>query len=309
MTAGRQVECPPAAALWARVVACTEKALRVGALQRIETKERRIRDRGVDFVVRVRANLVRKDRVGRGEPSQGGSPLPPADPFLPCDPHLFVADLSPSHRLLLNKFNVLDHHLLVVTRVFVDQESLLEPADFEALAPCMVAAGGLAFYNGGAAAGASQAHKHLQWVPLPLAGSGPPIPMEPLLAQAGYDGSVGRVANLPFRHAMVRLEAAAGKDAEPWANAVHRSYRTLLAAAGIGARSVEGEQRQSAPYNLLLTRDWLLLVPRSAERFEGTSVNALGFAGSLFVRTAAELERIRAAGPMQVLTRVAVASP
>jgi len=50
----------------------------------------------------------------------------------------------------------------------------------------------------------------------------------------------------------------------------------------------------------------MLIVARSRECFETISINALGFAGLLFVRTHAELERVRAVGPMRVLRAVAV---
>jgi len=49
----------------------------------------------------------------------------------------------------------------------------------------------------------------------------------------------------------------------------------------------------------------MLAVPRRSERFGSVSVNALGFAGSLFVRDQAELAMIRSAGPMRVLAAVA----
>jgi ATP adenylyltransferase len=65
------------------------------------------------------------------------------------------------------------------------------------------------------------------------------------------------------------------------------------------------EPKRMAPYNLLVTRRWMLAVPRSRERFDSISVNALGFAGSLFVRDAAEMQRLREAGPMRVLQEVA----
>jgi ATP adenylyltransferase len=294
--------------LWAQVVARAEHALAVGVLQTIETEERYIRDSGIDFVVRVRANLERKNRDLIGVPSPAGCGRPAANPFLPCDRDLFVTDLSPSHLLLLNRYNVLHHHLLVVTRSFEDQETLLDAADLTALASCMAIADGLAFYNAGRIAGASQPHKHLQWVPLPIAGIGPPIPIGPLLTAARYDGAVGRVPALPFRHAIGRIDAESTGRKRPWAEAAYRCYHALLAAVGIRVLPAATGQRQSAPYNLLLTRDWMLMVPRSAEHFEGISVNALGFAGSLFVRTAAELELIEAAGPMRALEAVAVAS-
>jgi ATP adenylyltransferase len=53
----------------------------------------------------------------------------------------------------------------------------------------------------------------------------------------------------------------------------------------------------------------MLLVPRSAERVEGVSVNALGFAGSLFVRDAAHLAMIERLGPMTVLQRAGLPWP
>ena len=56
----------------------------------------------------------------------------PANPFLPHEEALFVCDLSPSHKLLLNKFNVVEHHSLVVTREFQAQTDPLNERDFDA---------------------------------------------------------------------------------------------------------------------------------------------------------------------------------
>lgn len=60
----------------------------------------------------------------------------------------------------------------------------------------------------------------------------------------------------------------------------------------------------SAPYNLLITRRWMLLVSRSRECFENISVNALGFVGSLLVRDDRELDTLLRHGPMQILCGV-----
>jgi ATP adenylyltransferase len=84
------------------------------------------------------------------------------------------------------------------------------------------------------------------------------------------------------------------------------TFEMLAAAVGLGPSRVDGELRQSMPYNLLATRRWMLLVPRSAEHAHGISLNALGFAGSLFVRDAAQLETVRWIGPMALLRAVAV---
>jgi ATP adenylyltransferase len=73
---------------------------------------------------------------------------------------------------------------------------------------------------------------------------------------------------------------------------MHRIYRELVA------------PWPATPYNLLATRRWMLVVPRRQERYESISVNALGFAGSLYVRNSAELALVRRAGPLNVLRAV-----
>ncbi|MFP6559655.1 DUF4922 domain-containing protein [Paraburkholderia sp. B3] len=282
----------------------TALALQRGALLPIETALTPIDDHGVRFAVRVAANLARKDAARKTQDTQA-----PHNPFLPYDDDLFVADLSPTHVALLNKFNVIDHHLLIVTRAFEPQEALLDAADFAALVMALRELDGLGFYNGGTAAGASQPHKHLQVVPLPLGDSAPPVPMEALLDRAHVVHDtlpVETVPDLPFCHAFARLDLAGGAVDEAAREALG-CYRELLDAAGVPVIYVGGVPHQGAPYNLLVTRRWMLAVPRSEERAEGISVNALGFAGSFFVRDAAQLQALRSLGPMTALARVGVA--
>lgn len=288
---------------------CQREALASGALQPIETTQTFVDDGGMRFVIRVAANLARKAAAReRQDPSRraGG---PPPNPFLPYEPALFVADLTDTHLALLNQFNVLDHHLLIVTRRFVHQETLLDEADFTALSLGMADHAGLGFYNGGAVAGASQPHKHLQWVPLPLAAPGPALPIAPLLPTARRAGEVGIVPGLPFRHAFVALEPARAAQPRTFAETVHAGYRAALRAVGIAAVHRDGELWQSAPYNLLVTREWLLLVPRCQEGEAGIAINALGFAGSLFVRDQAQWALLQRQGPMAVLRAVTAPEP
>jgi len=161
--------------LWSQTVRTTRHGLSTGALQPIATECRGLEQHGVPFQVRVLGRAHLKERR-RSEPSRPG----PFNPFENPDPDLVVGDVSPTHVCLLNKFNVVEHHLLIVTRVFEEQESVLTAADFEALALCMEGLDGLAFYNSGEMAGASQRHKHLQLTP-PLGPEGLRAPMEKLL--------------------------------------------------------------------------------------------------------------------------------
>jgi sulfate adenylyltransferase (ADP) / ATP adenylyltransferase len=279
----------------------TRSALACGAMRPICTEQTEIDDRGVRFLVRVVSSLARK-----AQDSGLASPGAKTDPFLPPEPALTVAQLGKTHVAVLNKFNVLDRHLLIVTRAFEHQETLLTPQDLHALFACMAQMPSLGFYNGGTLAGASQSHKHLQLVPLPLTADGPTLPMAPLLAdgpRAGPGISLGTCPGLPFRHAFARLSRPVAADIG-LAREAHGVYRALLEAIGVGAVAEAGQLRQSAPYNLLVAEDWLLAVPRMAECFHSVSVNALGFAGSLFVKNREGLALVRAAGPMTVLREV-----
>ncbi len=296
--------------LWPGILRQTGHALRCGALRPIETIQATIEDGGVRFLVRQVSSLAHKDQARRADnASAGGGGV---NPFLPYDPDLFVADLSDTHVALLNKFNVIDHHLLIVTRRFESQDALLDLADFAALLACMAGFDSLGFYNGGAAAGASQRHKHLQLVPLPLAGDGPPLPIAPLLASARIDGLAGTVPGLAFAHAFAPLPLSAALSAEPpqaLARTVLERYRALLAAVGVRAIDVDGEPHHSAPYNLLVTPLGMLLAPRLAESVEGISVNTLAFAGSFFVRDAAQMRTVERLGPMAMLRLAAGPAP
>jgi ATP adenylyltransferase len=155
--------------LWDMIQQRTQVALQCKALQPIETKQIIPSDHGVDFLVRQVSSLARKAKLKQLIGSRAATGL---NPFLPYDPALFVCDVSDNYICLLNKFNVIDNHVLIVTRKFEHQENLLTEADFAEWWRCMNEFNSLAFYNGGVIAGASQTHKHMQLIPLPLGGGG-----------------------------------------------------------------------------------------------------------------------------------------
>jgi ATP adenylyltransferase len=279
----------------------TSAALASGALLPIRTSSAVVHDSGVGFIVRVVENLARKDAARRAAVGDGPRLAVKPNPFLPYDEALFVCDLSETHLCLLNKFNVLDDHLLIVTRSFEEQERLLTLADFEALWLILGEIDGVAFYNGGEMAGASQRHKHLQLVPLPLVPEVEGIPIEPLLSEATFEGGLGRAPGLPFVHGLARLDLVTS-PAEA-ARRLLRAYLDLMSALVLADAELTW---QRAPHNVVITRQWMLAVPRSAEFYEKISVNSLGFIGGLLVRTREQLEAIRRIGPMTVLRHVGV---
>jgi ATP adenylyltransferase len=279
----------------------TERALAGGSLLPIRTSSEYVEDNGVRFVVRTLSNLVRKDedRLKKAQEKK-------SNPFLPYEKELFVADISSTHLALLNKFNVMDRHLLIVTRDFEEQDNLLTPADFSALWTCMSEYNAIGFYNGGEAAGASQPHKHLQIVPLPLAEEGPSIPIQPLIDEIKSRGRTERLRLFSFSHSFAKLELdGSGYPVRP-GEQCYTLYKTMLSELGMSV-PIEGEDvRQSSPYCLLVTRQWMLVVPRREEFFGEISVNSLGFAGCLLVRRPEHLDLIRNRGPFELLRAVSL---
>jgi ATP adenylyltransferase len=282
----------------------TQQALACGALQPIDTTQVVIRQAGVDFLVRSVSSLNRKHQAGKKDQAKG----PDFNPFLPPEPELTVADVSDSHLAILNKFNVIDRHLLIITRHFEHQERLLTRADFLALWRCLQEFDGLGFYNGGRVAGASQRHKHLQMVPLPLALNIEGTPMDVLWSEVPETGEPLSLPGLPFSHRFLRLSALPLTDLQASADYSLNAYRRMLDLVGITAVQRDDGEYQSTPYNLLMTRRWMLLVPRTAESYEGISINSLGFVGSLFVPGPADQETVERLGPMRFLQRVTPAA-
>ncbi|MGK7888403.1 MAG: phosphorylase [Leptolyngbyaceae cyanobacterium] len=286
--------------LWLQVRQRSLHALECGALQPIPTHYEFVEQDGVRFLVRILANLNRKEQARKQQQtlkSEGKE----FNPFLPYEEDLFVTHLSPTHLCLLNKFNVVAHHILIVTREFDHQDTWLNHADFLALWQGLRQIDGLAFYNGGAVAGASQHHKHLQLVPLPLVPGEQSIPVETLLTRSTLTSATER-GHLPFYHGLKMLNLMPHMPPQETATLLLAHYWDLLNHAGIHRQ--DESDRHTHAYNLLLTRRWMLLVPRHQERAYTISINSLGFAGSLFVKNAAQLDILKHHGPMSLLQSV-----
>jgi ATP adenylyltransferase len=278
--------------LWKSIQETTELALQSGALKSIPTELEIIEQVGIKFVIRILANLNRKEADKEKQEQQTSRTGKEFNPFLPYEKDLFVADISDTHVCILNKFNVVDFHLLIITRSFEEQESLLTLEDFTAMWTCLGEFEGLVFYNGGKLAGASQRHKHLQIVPF----SETDIPISPLLKTAKLENDMGTIQEFPFLHAFTNLNRGESPKV------TLEKYHTLLQKMGI--KPLENNL-QSGAYNLLITQKWMLIVPRKQEEIEGLSINSLGFAGALLVKNQQQMELVKNIKPMEILSKVA----
>ncbi|EEU39728.1 uncharacterized protein NECHADRAFT_39463 [Fusarium vanettenii 77-13-4] len=267
---------------------------------------------GVPFQLRFAPGLSRKPEPGAAP----ADPQPPAqarmlafDPFKNPPEALRIADLGPSHCLVLNKFAIAAEHFILATNEFKDQDHLLERDDFAAVRACIDgydnADGGdglFTFFNSGEFSGASQAHRHIQMIPISRMkdGLGPGSPWsviaDKLTVKDKQFGTI--VAKLPFTAIARNIS---GMDADQ----LHSTYLNMyqkgcMVEATITRHpkhdnepSLKGPSRIS--YNLAMTKDTMVLLPRLSDKIhlqdaEGKpfgiklSVNGTILAGTVLVK-------------------------
>lgn len=274
--------------MWSQVDLATQVARQRGALHEIKTDACCLEQAGFTFLVRVAREPVGKPRASRPAGSRG-------NPFLPPDSDLVVGGVGEKHLCVLNKYPVVPGHALIVTREFVEQTSPLNHADFLAVASCLREGDGLIFYNSGPIAGASQPHRHLQAIRVPprLQGGPPLLSRIDTASRNVHETSRDSPRQLPYRHRIDAIVSRDDTDLQAAASEMADRYETMRRA-----------ENAAPAYNLLVTRRWILFVPRTRECFRGISLNALAFVGSFFARDRQEFELLRDAGPLAALASV-----
>lgn len=169
----------------------------------------------------------------------------PRFPFLPpFEAGLFVCDLDASHRLLLNKFNVVNRHVLIVTSTFQPQSMTLPTDTLAHLIIYIKALSGLAFHNHGNDSGTSQPHFHVQIIPRYESERVQDAPLSYLMKKQDFlFDQAGIIESLPYKHLAIRFRP----DQFNVAN-VELYYRSMLRQLNLGPQS---------SYSLLLTSDYL----------------------------------------------------
>lgn len=259
------------------------------ALVSIPTEKERVPDQNIPFIVHLFTAANAKGKAATLTPS-GSAPKRRANPFLPYEQDLYIGHINDHYLCLLNKFNVVDGHFLIVTSQFREQQTLLSEEDFDAALFVLKESPLLIFFNGGKQAGASQRHKHLHAIPLGLADKSQ-LPLTAIIRPDVVHQQ--QLDALPFRH---RFLFHTGLDS----NTLYPRY--LECCRQLGLQTAHSQPFE--PYNLLLTAEWMLIIPRKQEHFDGISVNALGFAGTLLARDAEQRQYLKKVGPMQILKAV-----
>ncbi|KAG5174899.1 hypothetical protein JKP88DRAFT_339811 [Tribonema minus] len=208
----------------------SKAALAGGSLRPLATSHTVVQDGGIPFTVFSldEKALAAKKRGGASVcgRKQRFSGLPP-NPFAGenRDPALVVGDVGNRHTCILNKFNVLDDHALIITNSFEPQSAPLTADDLAAFFAGVTALPGVGFFNSGPQSGASQRHRHMQLVPydtlraLHADATTPALPLNTLVRAAAAaarraprPGATFTLPQLKLRHAVRLLDPAVAGD-------------------------------------------------------------------------------------------------
>jgi ATP adenylyltransferase len=199
-----------------------------------------------------------------------------SNPFLPpFEPGLHICDIMDSHRLLKNKFQAVSNHLLLITQRYECQAT--NPLTERDLMLGMVVVkalgkNGLLFFNCGKDSGYSQAHKHLQILPanqyMYL-----PTHIKQHIQTLPDSPEPFKFPGFRFRHGIFAVNLAGDKEeVGRYLKARHDLLREKVV-------------REGESYNLVMTQEFMLIVPRKQERaFNMFSLNGLAFTGTIGVR-------------------------
>ena len=220
---------------------------------------------------------------------------------------------------MLNKYPVIFNHFILATKENKPQTSLLEEDDLYLTYACLQAwrddtegqAGHslFAFFNSGEHSGASQTHRHLQFLPIEDMKGDVKDDWHVLCEtmSSPIKGSLPLLhnPNLPFVHFATTLQPSLG------AAEIHRTYLFLMQAALAGiseatdlealdAVSISRDGRTTFSYNLAMTAEVMAILPRKAEATgipgvadSSIAVNGTILAGTMMVKSEEEWERLR----------------
>jgi ATP adenylyltransferase/5',5'''-P-1,P-4-tetraphosphate phosphorylase II len=157
-----------------------------------------------------------------------------------------------------------------------------------------------AMYNCTLAAGASREHKHMHIIPRPGSHQ---------KDEGGFrlfpdcESPDQRVA--PFRYFKRDLY---GSDLEKpiSSKALLKIYLDLLAQTRT-ALGISNESPESiCPHNVVLVKEWIVVVPRRSNDFKSVTANAAGMMGSVWLLNEGQLDRWKSLGLRNVLSHLGV---
>jgi len=323
----------------ADISGCFDKALLEGDLLFFPSTVHKFQESNLEFEIRLCPALQKKPTLPtpRFDPNiksqeelpvqdyNGGRPDPFAPPYIP---NLHLGDLKDEEEdggeyvILLNKYSVIPHHFLMVTKEFQSQTSLLKPPELAQIYMLLDAGRKanrrfFAFYNCGDNSGASQPHKHVQFIPIE-GDDGPPIDGVAKALHLESPDKPFSLTTLPYANHIFRFTTPTSPTSSTTQSDVEATlanvFFSLLDLAISTVRHDPDYPTGRPSYNVIMTLEHMHIIPRKHETHtlretgEKLSVNALGFAGMLLVKSEEELEAVKKEGWSSILKGVGVKS-
>lgn len=240
-------------------------AVKDGSVKFTETTSKKLKDKcsGMPYYVSLAKSLMAKDKDSNKD----------VDPFeSPEDSMVVNSDINGDGKLqlLLNKYPVVEDHLILATKKFVKQDSILTPNELQTAYKLICDLDDedentrhLMFYNCGPESGSSQDHKHLQIIKLPQNF----ITFQDKLCN-GKEHFLPNIQDEPlqdnkvaFAHFVLPLPEDPTKVSE---DLLAMCFVSLLQRTLTFFQDWLNEKpNRKTSYNVLLTKNWICLVPRS----------------------------------------------
>ncbi|KAG8811366.1 bifunctional AP-4-A phosphorylase/ADP sulfurylase, partial [Serendipita sp. 400] len=291
-------------------------ALASGDLKYYESTSEEVLDSGISYQVRLCPALAQKHQVRAPTPNIAPDShdvlkvvetITKTDPFLPPFNTLLVGEMEDAdtgetekdgYYVLLNKYAVARGHFLLVTKLYESQSHPLTPGQLIQTYLLLLAAQSrqrpyFAFFNCGVLSGASQPHKHIQFMP------GEP-PLERLARSAKIENEARPfvIPKVPFAAHIKRLDRNVVASASSIVTSTYPSsssssseetldrlgaelsmsfmsvldemYQTMRVRAqhnaATGATTTSSDAPSTPSYNVVMTLEHIYLFPRSAEK-------------------------------------------
>ncbi|KAF2659405.1 hypothetical protein K491DRAFT_583047, partial [Lophiostoma macrostomum CBS 122681] len=208
---------------------------------------------------------------------------------------LEITDVGERHVLAFNKFPSFRPHLLLLTEDgHVRQQEDLSQADVGALWDRQW----VGIFNCGKEGGCSRVHKHMQIFPLPDRKARDKWTLFP---STDPDAAASKDIRVPFRYFIYRFARDRSRDGD--SSEAYQAYVKMLR----DSREVLGlGGDQYCPHNVVMTRDWMVVIPRRRGQVGGLGVNAASMMGLATVKDEEEFGKWKSAGVERVLEEAGV---
>lgn len=267
-----------------------------------EIVERKVKDKTYEFQLTHLETLKKRPAKGSKE----------ENPFAKPEPELTILDSygpNDEFRVVFNKFPVVPNHFMIITKEFVSQNTPLSPIEINASYSILThlkkhdrsGKNWFAFYNCGQQSGASQPHKHIQFMTLPN-GYTPPIDSiansSPAFIPSAKQEPL-QDSSLPFAHYVARLP----DDISDLNEDDLTMYFSSLLQRALTTLKQNGHNHIS--YNFCLTTKYMMVVPRASGYYKDLlGVNSCGVMGLFLCKNQELVDLVKHDGPENVLASV-----